>query len=138
MTRASLLAHLDLDDSDSDSSPQDRGGLHAEEEEFPDAPPGPLDFVTLISKEGVRFHVAADVAKVSGLLATLLDPEVEFEETASREIRLDAIRAVVLEKVVDYMHYNAVWRNHTARMPSFQIDASITVETFVAADFLQL
>jgi transcription elongation factor B subunit 1 len=136
MEPSELLRFFSSEDSRSESSTESEDE-HPEEEAFRE-PFSPVDAITLISKEGVRFHVSKEVAKVSGLLSCLLDPEVKFAETVSGEIHLDRIRAVVLERVVDYMHFNFIWRDHSMRMPAFHIDASITVETLIAADFLRL
>jgi transcription elongation factor B subunit 1 len=135
MSRADLLAHFA--DSDSDNSAHE-GNAHPEEEEFRDPPPDPVEYVLLISSDGLRFHVPKEVAKVSALLASLFDPEAEFAESISGEVHLDRIRGVVLERVIDYMHFNYIWRSHCSRMPRFSVDQAITVETFIVADFLQL
>jgi hypothetical protein len=137
MDQAALVAAIGQSDSDpDDTAPVEPP--HPEEEDFLEPPPEIGDLVTLISKEGTRFHLSKDVAMVSGLLRSLFDPDVEFSETISREVRLPNIHSVVLEKVIDYMHFNRIWRSHLERMPLFAVDNSIAVETFVAADFLQL
>jgi hypothetical protein len=137
MSRADLLAHFAPGDSDSDSS-QDASDGHPEEESFHEPLLTPARSIVLISKEGTRFYLSVEVAKVSGLLSCFLEPGVEFAETQSGEIHLDTIRSIVLERVIDYMHFNSIWHAHCARMPRFPVDRAITIETFIAADFLQL
>jgi hypothetical protein len=136
MSKVDLLSRFA--DSNSESDSENGANDHQEEEAFHEPFPPAGEFVTLISQEGVRFRVQVEVAKVSRLLANLLDPDMQFEEGVSSEVNLSLIRSVVLERVVDYMHHNYMWRTHCARMPSFQVDPAITLDTFIAADFLQL
>jgi transcription elongation factor B subunit 1 len=135
MSRGDLLAHFQDTDSESYSKESDD---HAEEEEFREPIRAPVESVILIANDGVRFHVATEIVKVSGLLCGALGGDSEFAETVSGEIHLDQIRSIVLERVVDYMHHNFMWRNNCGRMPHFQVDPTITIETYIAADFLQL
>jgi hypothetical protein len=136
MDTAALLAQLDDLGFDAENS-QPLKPDHREEEEFPEPMPG-VDCVTLISNDGVRFHVEQSVACVSGLLRAVFDPKSEFSESVKREMSFPTIRGAVLERIVHFMHLQYSYREHPDRMPKVDIPDELTVDLLVASDYFQI
>jgi len=60
--------------------------------------------VHLTSQEGTTFIVPLDVAKMSNLVKTMLDPELPEDE--EQECYLPNVKSVILSKVVEFLtHY---------------------------------
>lgn len=60
--------------------------------------------VKLISLEGEAFSVPLDVAKMSGLVGTMLGDETDQDE--EKEIPLPNVKAPILAKVIEFCKYH--------------------------------
>ena len=130
------MSNSDFDTGDSEEEEIAKPEPFKEEEAFNEPLEMPCNFVTLISKEGRRFHLDEETACVSQLLKSLLSSS--FAEAKSREVKLPNIRAEVLEKVCDYMHWFRLDKSYTEADTSFPIPNEILMEVLVASDFLRL
>jgi hypothetical protein len=52
------------------------------------------------------------------------------------EVRFPEIPGVILEKVIQYMHYKVRYANSTQRIPNFNIEPEISMELLMAASYL--
>ena len=130
------MSNSDFDTGDSEEEEIAKPEPFKEEEEFHEPLEMACNFVTLISKEGRRFHLDEETASVSQLLKSLLSSS--FSEAKSREVKLPNIRAEVLEKVCDYMHWFRLEKSYTDADTNFPIPNDILMEVLVASDFLRL
>ncbi len=52
------------------------------------------------------------------------------------EVRFPEIPGIILEKVIQYMHYKVRYANSTQRVPQFNIEPEISMELLMAASYL--
>ena len=52
------------------------------------------------------------------------------------EVRFPEIPGVIMEKVIQYMHYKVRYANSTQRIPNFVIEPEISMELLMAASYL--
>lgn len=91
--------------------------------------------VTLISGDGFKFVLEKDVALESGTLSKMLTGE--FEEATRGKVELGSIDGAVLEKVVEYLHYHAKYKD-IIDAPEFDVPTEMALELLVAADYLDV
>jgi transcription elongation factor B subunit 1 len=92
------------------------------------------EFVKLVSAEGHEFIVPRRIALVSKTMRAML--EGNFREAEDSVIRFPDISGHVLEKVIQYLHYQVRYNNSTARIPEFKIEPELALELLVASNFL--
>ncbi|TKY85142.1 hypothetical protein EX895_006222 [Sporisorium graminicola] len=102
----------------------------------------PTQWVTLVSEDGYRFLVESTVVMISPTLKLMLSTGEGggFAEGESNTARLQ-IRGEVLEKVIEYLHFNAKYAAAAnTEVPDFKnrIPPAISIELLMAADFLEL
>jgi hypothetical protein len=108
---------------------------HEEEEEFDDEIVV-MDDLTLVSNDGYRYVLERRTAMISQKLRNMLYGAGNFEETQTKLIRLP-IRAIILERIIEYWHYRSQYSDHIDQLPRFEIDPRMALELLQAADFLQ-
>ena len=108
-----------------------------EEEEFNEPMPD-LELITLISSDDRKFHLQKKIAYVSGFLSNILQSGTDFKDTKNNEIKFTNIRGKVLDRVIDFMHYNYLYKDYPKEPPHFEISDDILIELLIASDFLQL
>lgn len=108
---------------------------HEEEEEFDDECPE-VDAITLISNDGYEFVVEKRTAMISLTLRNMLFGGGNFEEVDTKTFRLP-IRAIILERIIEYWHYRTQYSDHIDQLPEFKIDPKMALELMQAADYLQ-
>lgn len=59
----------------------------------------------------------------------------QFAESRG-EIHFPEIPGLVLEKLIQYLHYKVRYTNSSARIPEFQIEPEIALELLIAAGYL--
>jgi transcription elongation factor B subunit 1 len=94
-------------------------------------------YVKLISSDGHVFVVSKDAARVSGTLSNMLGDSFTFAEANSKIIKLHDMDGPVLEKVVEYLYYNAKYKD-SVDVPEFAVPTEMALELLVAADFLHV
>ncbi|KAK8899217.1 elongin C [Tritrichomonas musculus] len=127
----------EVEENTSSSSTDDADQYLKEEEEFNEPCPT-IDLVTLISGDGRRFIIQRQVACLSPLLNSAFKPKAKFIESLSLEYHLPNVRGVVLEKIVDYLHYSFLYKNDISNAPKFDVSDDILLETLVASDYLMI
>ncbi|KAK9761381.1 elongin C [Basidiobolus ranarum] len=97
-------------------------------------------FVTLTSSDGFDFILSKKAAMGSGTIRNMLSSNGPFTESLENEIHFREIRAVILEKVCQYLYYKLKYTNSTTEMPDFgsRIEPEIALELLMAADFLEV
>ncbi|ORX65103.1 POZ domain-containing protein [Basidiobolus meristosporus CBS 931.73] len=97
-------------------------------------------FVTLTSSDGFEFHISKQAALGSGTIRNMLSSNGPFTESLENEIHFREIRAVILERVCQYLYYKLKYTNSTSEMPDFgsKIEPEIALELLMAADFLEV
>jgi transcription elongation factor B subunit 1 len=108
---------------------------HEEEEEF-DNEVTIMDELTLISNDGYHFVVERRTAMISQTLRNMLYGAGNFEEVQTKVIRLP-IRAIILERIIEYWHYRSQYSDHIEQLPRFEIDPKMALELLQAADWLR-
>jgi transcription elongation factor B subunit 1 len=92
-------------------------------------------YITLVSGDGFRFCISKEAASISGTLKNMLSET--FEEGTTRTVQLPDIDGAVMEKVVEYLYYNAKYRD-SVDVPEFSVPTEMALELLVAADFLHV
>jgi transcription elongation factor B subunit 1 len=108
---------------------------HEEEEEF-DNEVLIMDDLTLISNDGYRFVIERRTAMISQTLRNMLYGAGNFEEVETKTFKLP-IRAIILERIIEYWHYRSQYSDHIEQLPRFDIDPKMALELLQAADYLQ-
>lgn len=101
-------------------------------------PPG---YVRLVSADNHQFLISARHARVSNVLAAILDGG--FLEGHTRTVHLPDIPAQVLEKVCQYLHFAVRQQNCSAdaapaSVETFDVPTDLTKDVFSAALYLDL
>ncbi|KAG6334526.1 hypothetical protein ID866_4560 [Astraeus odoratus] len=100
------------------------------------------DWVKLVSSDGYSFLVKRSVAMISGTLRTMLSTDSTFREARASTCPISE-RAVLVEKVCEYMTFKAQYENagpkeeiplheFTERLPP-----EVALELLLAADYLE-
>ena len=91
--------------------------------------------IKLISAEGHEFFMDKEVAMAgSQTIRAML--QGSFREAQENTIRFPDQAGYVLEKVIQYLHYRAQYRNSKARIPEFVIEPELALEVLIAAKYL--
>lgn len=90
--------------------------------------------IRLISAEGHEFFVEKRCAMVSGTIKAMLSGQ--FAESRG-EVRFPEIPGVILEKVIQYLHYKVRYTNSAQRVPNFVIEPELALELLTAANYLE-
>ncbi|CAG8487787.1 9222_t:CDS:2 [Ambispora leptoticha] len=96
----------------------------------------PSEYVKLISSDGFEFIIARQAALCSGTIKNMLSSPGQFQESERNEINFRDIKAVILEKVCQYLYYKVKYTDSTNDIPNFDIDPQMGLELLMAADFL--
>jgi len=92
-------------------------------------------YVKLVSAEGHEIFVDRSIATgASATIRTML--EGQFREAQDNVIRFPDIAGSILERVVRYMHYKAIYSNSGARIPEFMIEPEYALELLIASKYL--
>ncbi|KAG9292080.1 hypothetical protein G9A89_017980 [Geosiphon pyriformis] len=96
----------------------------------------PPEHVKLISSDGFEFIIARQAAMCSGTIKNMLSQPSQFMEAEQNQIHFQYIKAVILEKVCQYLYYKLRYTDSTSDIPNFEIDPQISLELLMTADFL--
>ncbi|KZT21887.1 POZ domain-containing protein, partial [Neolentinus lepideus HHB14362 ss-1] len=69
------------------------------------------DWVLITTQDGFSFMVKRKVALISGTLRNMLSTESNFREAIASVCEIPDTRAVVVEKLCEYMAYKAQYEN---------------------------
>ncbi|KAI8804268.1 BTB/POZ protein [Cladochytrium replicatum] len=94
------------------------------------------DTVKLISVDGFEFVIDRKCAMASGTIKNMLSSPGQFTESLQSEITFRDIKAVVLERVCQYLYYKVRHTNSVGEIPDFKIEDELALELLMAADFL--
>jgi hypothetical protein len=108
---------------------------HEEEEEF-DTEIVIMDELTIYSNDGSVFVIERRTAMISQMIRNLLYGAGNNEEVDTKIIRLP-IRAVILERIIEYWHHRSQYSDHIEQLPKFDIPPNQVLEMLQAADYLQ-
>eukprot|EP01035_Chromulina_nebulosa_P018860 gene18860-24645_t len=89
--------------------------------------------VKLISAEGHEFFIDRRCALLSGTIKQMLTSQ--FAENRG-EVRFPEIPGMILEKVIQYLHYKVRYTNSVMRIPEFDIEPEIALELLLASNYL--
>ncbi|KAI8866684.1 POZ domain-containing protein [Ramicandelaber brevisporus] len=92
--------------------------------------------VRLISSDGFEFILEKRVAVGAGLIKRMLASSLQFAESVQNEIVLREIKAVLLEKICEYLHYKAQYQTLAGSTPEFPLEPEMALELMVASDFM--
>lgn len=101
------------------------------------------DWVKLVSSDGYSFLVKRNVAMVSGTLKTMLSADSPFREALANTCTISE-RAVLVEKVCEYMAFKAQYENAGPKeeipLNEFteRIPPEVALELLLAADYLEV
>ena len=107
-----------------------------EEEEFENEIQ-PMDYITLLSNDGYKFIVDKKTAMISQTLRNMLYGGGNFEEAKTKTLRLNNVRAPILERIIEYWHYRTQYSDHVDQLPKFEVDPSMAIELLNCAEYLQ-
>ncbi|KAJ1511097.1 hypothetical protein HMI54_011802 [Coelomomyces lativittatus] len=94
------------------------------------------EHVRLISSDGFEFVIDRKCAMVSGTIKSMLSSPGRFAEAQQNLIEFKDIKAIVLEKICQYLHYAVRFTNANSEIPEFKFEPELALELFMAADFL--
>ncbi|MCJ1327083.1 hypothetical protein MMC10_003749 [Thelotrema lepadinum] len=97
--------------------------------------PQTAQFVTLVSSDDFEFIVPRPTACVAGAVRKMLDPGSAFAESLTGRCKFENINGVVLEKVAEYLCYNAKNKSVTG-VADMEIPPELCLELLMAADYL--
>ncbi|TDL20355.1 POZ domain-containing protein [Rickenella mellea] len=101
---------------------------------------GKSDWVRITSVDGFSFMVLRKVAMGSGTLKNMLSSDSNFAEALSGTCPLQE-RAVVLEKVLEYLAYKNTYEENGSKddLEHFEkrVPPEIALELLMAADYLE-
>lgn len=99
------------------------------------AEPAGSPYVRLLSAEKHVFVLEKKVAMNSGVIKAMLSSD-GFVESRSGEISFDDISTVVLERVIQYLHYKAKHSNSKVPIPEFPVPPEQALDLLLAANYL--
>ena len=108
-----------------------------EEEEDFDEELIPMDYITLFSNDGYKFIVDKKTAMISQTIRNMLYGGGNYEEATSKTLRLNNIRAPILERIIEYWHYRSQYSDHVDQLPKFEIDPAMAIELLNCSEYLQ-
>ena len=108
-----------------------------EEEEDVDEELIPMDYITLLSNDGYKFIVDKKTAMISQTIRNMLYGGGNYEEATSKTLRLNNIRAPILERIIEYWHYRSQYSDHVDQLPKFEIDPAMAIELLNCSEYLQ-
>ncbi|RKO96081.1 hypothetical protein CXG81DRAFT_4775, partial [Caulochytrium protostelioides] len=101
------------------------------------------DTVRLISADGFVFVLSRQAALASDTIKNMLSNPGHFTEALQNEIVFRDIKAVILQKVCQYLYYKVKYSQQAmsasasaTATPDFPIEPEIALELLMAADFL--
>ncbi|KAI9219026.1 BTB/POZ protein [Blastocladiella britannica] len=101
------------------------------------APLDLTDHVKLVSADGFEFFLDRRCAMASGTIKGMLSSPARFSESAHNVIEFKDIKAIILERVCQYLHFKVKYTNASAEIPDFPMgDPETWLELLMAADFL--
>lgn len=89
--------------------------------------------IKLKSAEGHEFFVDRRCAMVSGTIKSMLAGQ--FAESRG-EISFPEIPSIIMEKLIQYLHYKVRYTNATYRIPEFHVEPEIALELLIASGYL--
>jgi elongin-C len=90
-----------------------------------------VQYVKLVSAEGYEFFLDRSIAIASSTtIRTMLSGS--FLEGKENVIRLPDMAGYILERLVRYMHYKAVYSNSSSRIPEFVSILWLSFVTFLS------
>nr|GAT59089.1 predicted protein [Mycena chlorophos] len=96
------------------------------------------DWVRITSDDGYTFLVRRSVASASGTMSDSLDAEGNFAEAIARHVSMQQ-RAVIVEKMLDYMLFKAHYENSTDDIPLAELQdrlsPEVVLELLLGADY---
>ncbi|KAI9298841.1 POZ domain-containing protein [Neoconidiobolus thromboides FSU 785] len=96
-------------------------------------------YVKLVSSEGFEFILNKQVAMGSKTIQNMLNGPASFLEASTNRIEFRDISGIILEKVVDYLHYKARYQSSPGYdVPSIKIEPELAIELLMASDFLDV
>jgi elongin-C len=78
-----------------------------------------VQYVKLISAEGYEFFLDRDMAMAASTTIRTMLQSGTFLEARENTIRLPDMAGYILERLVKYMHYKALYSHSTSRIPEF-------------------
>ncbi|KAI8905834.1 BTB/POZ protein, partial [Gorgonomyces haynaldii] len=95
------------------------------------------DTVKLISADNFEFIIDRKCAMASGTIKNMLSSPGHFTESVQNEIHFRDIKAIILEKVCQYLYYKTRYSNSMdTSVPEFHVDPQMALELLMASDFL--
>ncbi|KNE57606.1 hypothetical protein AMAG_03296 [Allomyces macrogynus ATCC 38327] len=95
------------------------------------------DHVRLVSADGFEFVIDRKCAMASGTIKAMLSSPARFAESQHNVVEFKDIKAVILEKVCQYLYYKVRFTNSSTEIPEFPLGPPHQLlELLMAADFL--
>ncbi|OHS94255.1 Skp1 family, tetramerization domain containing protein [Tritrichomonas foetus] len=108
---------------------------HEEEEDFEEYIP-PMKAIRLVSNDGYEFVIDKETAMISLTIRNMIYGGANFEEVETKIVRLP-IRALILEKIIEYWHYRSQYSDNLEQLPKFEIDPAMAIDLLQGSEYLQ-
>jgi len=93
--------------------------------------------LTFIDVHSIQFIMERSIAiEGSETISAMLEGPGMFRESEDNMIRFPDIQGLVLEKVIQYLHYKRKHSRSTGQIPEFKIEPEIALELLVACNYL--
>ncbi|KAL7752661.1 elongin C [Sorochytrium milnesiophthora] len=96
------------------------------------------DTVRLLSSDGFEFVIDRKCAMASGTIKSMLSSPGRFTESQQNLIEFKDIKAIVLEKVCQYLYYRVRYTNSTSEIPDFKLEPDYALEVLMVAEYLDV
>eukprot|EP01083_Nonionella_stella_P292192 993864_1 len=93
-------------------------------------------YVKVVSGDGMEFFIEREVA-INGSITMKAMLEGNYRESEDNVIRFPEIEGLILEKVIQYLHYKKHHMKSTGKIPEFKIEPEIALELLMASNYLQ-
>mmetsp|Transcript_3185 Transcript_3185/g.3883 ORF Transcript_3185/g.3883 Transcript_3185/m.3883 type:complete len:104 (+) Transcript_3185:88-399(+) len=93
-------------------------------------------YIKVISADGMEFFMDREIA-ISGSVTIKAMLDGNFRESEDNVIRFPEIEGVILEQVIQYLHYKKQHMKSTGVIPEFKIEPEMALELLMAANYLQ-
>eukprot|EP00397_Hematodinium_sp_SG-2012_P068390 GEMP01110776.1.p1 GENE.GEMP01110776.1~~GEMP01110776.1.p1 ORF type:complete len:116 (+),score=15.69 GEMP01110776.1:42-350(+) len=94
-------------------------------------------FISIYSSDGHEFLIDEKIALECETFKKMLAQD-SMKEGQCREIRLNNVRAKLLEKVIEYLYFKHRYTDSTDTIPEFPIEEDCVLDLLIVANYLNL
>ncbi|CAJ0604359.1 unnamed protein product [Cylicocyclus nassatus] len=101
-----------------------------------DFPRNGADYITMISSDGIEFHIRRELAYASRTIRSMMDSPTSPSDAEKNVVHFRSIPSHILQKVCHYFLYRNRYENSEIMIPEFKIEPQLSLQLLMAANFL--